>query len=70
MSYQLQHLVTDHMAVRIVNFLELIKVDKQHRKPHTAALRHVDSVLHTVEHQCAIRQVGEPVALMGIGQSE
>jgi hypothetical protein len=65
---QLQCLVADRVAERIVDALEMVEVDEQHGDPRFAPPRRRDCTLEPIQHQQAVRQVGQRIALARAGQ--
>jgi len=62
-GHLLQHFVARGMAPGVVDVLEAIDVDEEHGDAGLAPRGHGDRVFHPVQHQPAVRRVGEGIAL-------
>jgi hypothetical protein len=65
---ELQHLIADGVAERVVDLLEAVEVDEDHADPGRAAAGHRDRVLEPVEQQRARRRSGQLVVLRRAGE--
>jgi hypothetical protein len=54
-----QHRVADGMAERIVDVLEAIQIDEQHREHFAGAVRFLDRELESIVEQQTVRQTGQ-----------
>ena len=58
-----QHLVADGVAERVVDVLEAIAIEEQHREPAAVAARQRDRPREPIVQQQPVRQVGQRVVL-------
>src|SRR3546814_17291151 len=58
-----QQLVTDLMAERIIDSLEVIKVEHQDGKPFVVAACLPDRAFEPIKQQSAVRQIGQRVVM-------
>ncbi len=65
LGHQLEYLVADLVSEGVVDLLEMIQVDEQHRHARAVAPGHGEGVVHAVKRQCPVGGVGQRVALAG-----
>ena len=58
---RLQQLVAGRVAERVVDLLEVVEVDEQHREPLVLRVARVERVLQPVDEQRAVGEPGQPV---------
>lgn len=66
-GHRLQQRIARRMSERVVDVLEAIEIEHQHRKARSAAPRTGQCLLHPLLEQHAVRQVGQRVVLRHVG---
>ena len=67
-AHDAQQLVAGRVAERVVDLLEVVEVDEQHREPLVLRVARVQRVLEPVDEQRAVRQPGQRVVERAVRQ--
>jgi hypothetical protein len=65
----LQHHVTGVVSERVVDFLETVQIDQQHREALVVTMRAQDRLLQAIEKQRAVGKIGERVVVREVGNA-